>query len=278
MKIEDYFTSGRPEHWLREIGRSDWAAGQYLHQLLGEHRFHDLLGEKSRLLLLTEGDHLIAFCTYAQRDEIPVEELSPWAGFIYTFPQYRGKRRMGKLLEQVYQLAKADGFPCVYISTDHTGLYEKYGCTFWKTMQDAQGSDCRIYRLEIKPQDYSGILGRQVSGTIDRPVGSVHPRHPDMIYPINYGYVDGVFAGDGAEQDVYVFGVSEPIRTFTGTVIAVLHRLNDCEDKWIVSLDGSRPDRDKILSSIAFQEQYYMGELYVCPDEKLSTNQEETDR
>ncbi|MBO5567955.1 MAG: inorganic pyrophosphatase [Clostridia bacterium] len=89
--------------------------------------------------------------------------------------------------------------------------------------------------MNIKRRDYSSILGRQASGTIDRPMGSAHPRHPDMIYPINYGYVDGVFAGDGAEQDVYVFGPSKPIRTFTGTVIAVLHRLNDCEDKWIVS-------------------------------------------
>ena len=83
-----------------------------------------------------------------------------------------------------------------------------------------------------------------------------------MIYPINYGYVDGVFAGDGAEQDAYVFGPSKPIRTFTGAVIAVLHRLNDCEDKWIVNTNGSRPDRDGILQAIAFQEQYYMGELY----------------
>ena len=262
MKIEDYFTSGRQSHWLSEIAQCDWRAGQYLHQLLREHRFHMLLGEKSKLLLLTEGDHLISFCTYARRDEIPTDELTPWAGFVYTFPQDRGKRRMGKLLEYVYHLAKADGFPCVYISTDHTGLYEKYGCAFWKIMQDAQGNDCRIYRMKIRNPDYSGILGSQVTGTIDRPLGSAHPRHPDMIYPINYGYVDGVFAGDGAEQDVYVFGISEPIRTFTGTVTAVLHRLNDCEDKWIVSVNGSRPDRDEILRTIAFQEQFFMGELY----------------
>ncbi|MBE5790180.1 MAG: inorganic pyrophosphatase [Clostridiales bacterium] len=120
--------------------------------------------------------------------------------------------------------------------------------------------------MEIESRDYSGILGRQVSGTIDRPMGSAHPRHPDMIYPINCGYVDGVFAGDGAEQDAYVFGPSKPIRTFTGTVIALLHRLNDREDKWIVSTDGSRPDRDGILQAIAFQEQYYMGELYERAD------------
>ena len=277
MKIEEFFASGRQAHWLGEIGRSDWAAGQYLHQLLRDGRFHSLLGERSKLLL-TEGDRLIAFCTYAQRDEIPTDALTPWAGFVYTFPPYRGKRRMGKLLEHVYLLAKADGCPCVYISTDHTGLYEKYGCTFWKIMQDARGNDCRIYRMAIEHRDYSGILGRQVTGTVDRPMGSAHPRHPDMIYPINYGYVDGVFAGDGAEQDVYVFGAPGPVRTFTGTVTAVVHRLNDCEDKWIVSTDGSRPDRDGILRAIAFQEQYYMGELYLGADDEPQAPQEATGR
>ena len=84
-----------------------------------------------------------------------------------------------------------------------------------------------------------------------------------MIYPINYGFVDGIIAGDGAEQDVYIFGVAEPIRTFTGKVVAVLHRLNDSEDKWIVSVDGAMPDKDEIMNSIEFQEQYFMGELYL---------------
>jgi hypothetical protein len=100
---------------------------------------------------------------------------------------------------------------------------------------------------EATPLDYSEVIGSTVECTMDRPMGTYHPRFPDIYYPINYGYVNGVMAGDGAEQDVYVFGVSEPIRTFTGTVIAVLHRLNDCEDKWIVSIDGSRPGRNKIL-------------------------------
>ena len=120
--------------------------------------------------------------------------------------------------------------------------------------------------MEIGHPDYSSILGRQVAGTIDRPLDSVHPRHPDLIYPVNYGYVDGVFAGDGEEQDVYVFGAPEPIRAFCGKVVAVLHRLNDREDKWIVSVDGSRPDREEILRTIAFQEQYFMGELYESTD------------
>ena len=262
MKIIHYFASGNQAHWLEEIQKSDWSAGQFLCRLLTEGRFHAALGESSELLLLTEGEALLAFCTYAQRDEIPDEALTPWIGFVYTFPSYRGKRRAGKLLEYAYRRAKAEGYSCVYISTGEVGLYEKYGCVFWKTMKDLHEHDSRIYRLEIRDQDYSAILGKRVSGTIDRPLGSSHPRHPEMVYPVNYGYVDGVIGGDGAEQDVYVLGTDQPLQTFTGTVVAVLHRLNDCEDKWIVSLDGRKYSETEIENAVRFQEQYFMGELY----------------
>ena len=97
---------------------------------------------------------------------------------------------------------------------------------------------------------------------MDRPLGSHHPRFPDMIYPVNYGYVDGVIAGDGAEQDVYVLGVGEPLESFTGRVIAVYHRLNDNEDKWIVAPEGMSFTPEEILPQIAFQEKFYDGELY----------------
>lgn len=110
--------------------------------------------------------------------------------------------------------------------------------------------------------DYSNITGKIVSGRIDRPLGSQHPRNKKMIYPINYGYVEGVFAEDGAEQDVYVFGTDKPLDTYKGKVIAVLHRFNDVEDKWIVSLDGTDIPDEKILGDIYFQEQFFYGKLY----------------
>jgi inorganic pyrophosphatase len=105
------------------------------------------------------------------------------------------------------------------------------------------------------------IIGKTVRGTIDRPVGSRHPRFPDTIYPVHYGYVDGVFAPDGAEQDVYVLGTDKPLAHFEGTVIAVYHRFHDAEDKWIVSLDGTDYTDAEILRKIRFQEQYFDGEL-----------------
>ena len=82
-----------------------------------------------------------------------------------------------------------------------------------------------------------------------------------MIYPINYGYIEDIMAADGQEQDVYVLGTDQPIQTFEGKVIAIYHRLDDSEDKWIVSLDGSDVSDAEIMQAIGFQEQYFKGEL-----------------
>lgn len=109
--------------------------------------------------------------------------------------------------------------------------------------------------------DYSNIIGSTVACTIDRPLGSFHPRHKDLYYPINYGYVNDVFAGDGAEQDVYILGEDKPLNTFTGKVIAVYHRYNDVEDKWIVTAENSNFSDEEILQQIAFQEKFFDGIL-----------------
>lgn len=116
--------------------------------------------------------------------------------------------------------------------------------------------------IEVDEMDYSHIIGKKVKGTVDRALGTAHPRNPRMIYPINYGYVDGVFAGDGAEQDVYLFGTDKALKNFEGKVIAVWHRFDDVEDKWIVSLSGEDIAEEKILGDISFQEQFFYGKLY----------------
>ena len=139
-----------------------------------------------------------------------------------------------------------------HVETLKTPLYNASG-SHWFAEADAEKPDVR--------PDFSDVIGRSVSGRIDRPLGSAHPRVPDMIYPVNYGYVEGVFAGDGSEQDIYLLGVSEPRGTFSGKVIAVWHRLNDVEDKWIVTPDGADIPDDEILRAIDFQEKYFDGEL-----------------
>lgn len=38
---------------------------------------------------------------------------------------------------------------------------------------------------------------------IDRPKGSAHPRYPDFIYPVDYGYLDGTSSMDGGGIDIW---------------------------------------------------------------------------
>lgn len=97
-----------------------------------------------------------------------------------------------------------------------------------------------------------------VTVTIDRPMGSYHPEHKDLQYPINYGYIDGVIAGDGEEQDAYILGVDRPIESFTGKVIAVIHRQNDVEDKWVVAPETLNFTVQEIEEQVEFQEQYFV--------------------
>lgn len=96
---------------------------------------------------------------------------------------------------------------------------------------------------------------------MDRPLGSVHPDIPTMVYPVNYGYVKGIIAGDGEEQDAYVLGVDEAVEKFTGKIIAVVHRNDDVEEKWVVALEGMTFTKEEIKEQIYFQEQYFDSEI-----------------
>ena len=101
------------------------------------------------------------------------------------------------------------------------------------------------------------MIGKTVTVTVDRPLGSRHPKHPDILYTVNYGYIEGIMAPDGEEQDAYILGVSVPVESFTGTVIAVIHRKNDVEDKWVVAPNEMTFTKDEIAGATYFQEQYF---------------------
>ncbi len=96
---------------------------------------------------------------------------------------------------------------------------------------------------------------------MDRPLGSRHPKHPDMIYPVNYGYVEGVMAPDGDWQDAYVLGVDVPLSTFTGKIIAIIHRFDDVEEKWVAAPEGMTFTKEEIEKAVHFQEQFFKSEI-----------------
>ena len=98
------------------------------------------------------------------------------------------------------------------------------------------------------------LLGKPVHVVIDRPIGH---RHKGLVYPVNYGYVPGLIAGDGEEQDAYILGITEPLEAFDGIVIGAVCRRDDVEDKLIVVPKGMQLHQGQIAQAVHFQEQYF---------------------
>ncbi|MFA5185609.1 MAG: inorganic diphosphatase [Patescibacteria group bacterium] len=104
------------------------------------------------------------------------------------------------------------------------------------------------------------FLGKPVRISIDRPFGSKHPKH-GFVYEANYGYVPGTLAPDGEELDAYFLGANEPLDQAVGDCIAVIHRLDDDDDKLIVVPAGTGLTDEEIEKAVRFQEQWFKHEL-----------------
>lgn len=100
------------------------------------------------------------------------------------------------------------------------------------------------------------FLEKEVETTIDRPLGSSHPKH-GFLYEVNYGYIKGVKASDGEDLDAYYLGINTPLEKACGTCIAIAHRTDDDDDKLIVVPKGTQMTDEEILKSIDFQEKWF---------------------
>ena len=99
-------------------------------------------------------------------------------------------------------------------------------------------------------------IGKNINIKIDRKLGSKHPKH-GFIYPVNYGYVPNTISGDGEELDCYLLGVFEPVDEYTGKCIAVIHRINDDDDKLVISPDSREFSNSEIDALTEFQERFF---------------------
>ena len=105
------------------------------------------------------------------------------------------------------------------------------------------------------------MLGKSVKVIVDRPLGSHHPKYKNIYYSVNYGYVEGIIAPDGEEQDAYILGINEPLKEFSGKVIAIIHRFDDIEEKWIVAPEGESFSQNEIMQQVDFQERFFKTEI-----------------
>ena len=118
----------------------------------------------------------------------------------------------------------------------------------------------------MNQQDF--LLEFSLNIVIDRELGSKHPEY-GFIYLVNYGYVPDTTSGDGKELDCYLLGVFKPVKAFKGKCIAIIHRVDDDDDKYsaeelsafldkliIVSKNKEYSD-DAINALVEFQERYF---------------------
>ena len=147
-------------------------------------------------------------------------------------------------------------------SIDEKGYCRKWKCSHFRFVSGLGngGADLEENFKVVQAEIYS-VIGRTVTVTIDRPLGSYHPEHTDMYYPINYGFVEGIMSPDGEEQDAYILGVDEAIDKFTGKIIAIVHRNDDVEEKWVVVPENMAFTKEEIREQIYFQEQYFDSEI-----------------
>lgn len=99
-------------------------------------------------------------------------------------------------------------------------------------------------------------IGKNVNVKVDRPLGSRHPKH-GFIYPVNYGFVPNTTSGDGEELDCYILGVFEPLSEYNGKCIAIIHRIDDDDDKLIIVPDGKDYGDEAINALTEFQERFF---------------------
>lgn len=174
-------------------------------------------------------------------------------------PEYRRKgiaTKMVKLMLKNFN-SKEDIAVETFREGDEKGNIAR---AFYKAIGFEEGGLCCFengYPLQKFILKQNAVIGKKVTVTVDRPLGSYHPKHKDIYYTVNYGYIDGVFAADGEEQDAYILGIDEPVTTFNGKVIAVIHRNDDIEEKWIVCPQNMTFTEDEIREKVFFQERYF---------------------
>ena len=100
------------------------------------------------------------------------------------------------------------------------------------------------------------FLGKTVKVSIDKPMGCIYSKYK-TLFEVNYGFVPNTLAPDGKELDVYVLKVDKPLKEFEGKVVAIIHRLNDDDDKLIVLPEKESITDQEIDSLTNFQEKWF---------------------
>ena len=153
MTIREWYSEPKEmqEIFLSQIESCDWKPGRDLAAMIRSGAISEVCGDEPKLLVLTDGEAVVSFCTLTVQDDIKPTFMTPWIGYLYTYPAFRGHRYAGQLLSYCEALAAKAGQPVVYLSTEWVGLYEKYDYTFRGMMTSFDGQSLRVYEKRLLP-------------------------------------------------------------------------------------------------------------------------------
>ena len=258
MKVEFGRTSDI-DSWMRLVRKVSWNfPGLETEQSIDEHK----------IIVLKFMNDKRALCVKNEQEIVGVLLYSRKYNMICCLsvdPAYRKRGIASLLLKEALDKLDRDITVSTFRKNDVKGiaprkLYKKFGFEEGELIEEFGYPNQRFVLHADKSVD-SVIIGTTVTVTVDKPLGSYHPEYKDMYYPINYGYIEGVMAPDGEEQDAYILGVNEPVGKFTGKIIAIVYRKDDIEEKWVVVPDGVTFSKEEIRRQIHFQEQYFDSEI-----------------
>ena len=96
--------------------------------------------------LCLEGDRILGGLGVIENDFHDRKDLFPNICAVYTEPEYRGKGIAGRLLNMAVDSLKSNGITPVYLITNHTGFYERYGWEFLcEVYGDGEAKPSRMY-------------------------------------------------------------------------------------------------------------------------------------
>ncbi len=96
--------------------------------------------------LCMDGNKIVGGMGVIENDFHDRKDLTPNVCAVYTEEEYRGQGIAGHLLDMTVNALKAKGITPVYLVTDHTGFYERYGWQFFCMVQgDGEAEMTRMY-------------------------------------------------------------------------------------------------------------------------------------
>lgn len=139
---------------LRDIPHKKEAAARWFHEKWGvpEEAYlecmNDYLDGRTEYgwYVCMDGDKIVGGLGVIENDFHDRKDLAPNICAVYTEETYRGRGIAGRLLDMAVEDMKSKGITPVYLLTDHSGFYERYGWEFLCMAQgDGEPSMSRIY-------------------------------------------------------------------------------------------------------------------------------------